>query len=391
MNDICFGIDIGSDRIKLVVSNRQKGGGVPQILDNKSFFSRGFQAGIIVDEREAEKSLENVFRYIKERYQKGSFSNFSMALGGRLVFSKIAKSKIAIDGDGEINDRHIRRVLRDAKAKFLEDYPNDEILHSIPIHYFVDEEEIDGNPIGMFGEVLKVKILFLSYKKQAVDQIISLFESSGFEIDSFSASPIAESQAVLRYRQKMQGVVLINIGAETTSISLFQHGVLQSFRVYSIGSNHITNDIALAFQIPLEEAEKVKVGSDDTYSKRKVQEIISARLEDIVELVRRELKEGRKMRYLPAGIVLTGGASLHSLVSSFLREKLGFPVEVARISKKPFSAKRSAMIDGTYASAYGVCFHEANVPQRKKSSFRFYHFFKSLPSLIFNFFENIKP
>jgi cell division protein FtsA len=146
---------------------------------------------------------------------------------------------------------------------------------------------------------------------------------------------------------------MANIGAETVSIVVFEDMTPVSLKVFPIGSNDITNDIALGLKIPLEEAEKIKRGNmtATNYPKKKLEEIINARLSDIFELIDLHLKKIKKDGLLPAGIILTGGGSTTLGIQELARTSLNLPARIATLEV----GKNTKVRDASWAVAYGLC------------------------------------
>jgi cell division protein FtsA len=167
-------------------------------------------------------------------------------------------------------------------------------------------------------------------------------------------APLAASAVALSDRQKAVGVLLANIGAETVSIAVFENNALIGLSVFQIGSTDITNDIALGFRIPLEEAESIKTGSimATNYPKRKIDEIIEARLSDIFELIDGYLKKIKRSGLLPAGIVITGGGAGLSLVEGLAKDLLRLPSRLGT-SDLPANVK-GPVRDASWFVAYGL-------------------------------------
>lgn len=167
------------------------------------------------------------------------------------------------------------------------------------------------------------------------------------------ASPLAASFVMLTKAQKRAGCVLANIGAETVSIVVFENSTPISIKVFPIGSNDITNDIALGLKIPLEEAEKIKRGgmSSASYSKRKLDEIIAARLTDIFELIGAHLAHIKRDGLLPAGIIITGGGSGVATVQDLAKAALKLPSRIATLDP----GQNGKVRDASWAVSYGLC------------------------------------
>ena len=159
---------------------------------------------------------------------------------------------------------------------------------------------------------------------------------------------------VLNDKQKNAGCALVDIGAETTSVAVFEEGNIISLTVIPMGATHVTNDIALGLQIPLEDAERVKTGHIiGDFPKKQLDEIIEARLIDIFELVRRHLKKIHRDRLLPAGIVVIGGGSRSKNIDEIAKKILKLPVRIG--TPKMFSDNKSSSNDSSWAGAYGLC------------------------------------
>ena len=167
------------------------------------------------------------------------------------------------------------------------------------------------------------------------------------------ASPLAGSLVMLTKAQKRAGCVLANIGAETVSIVVFENNTPTSLKVFPIGSNDITNDIALGLKVPLDEAEKIKRGgmTATPYSKKRLDEIISARLTDIFELIDAHLKKIKRDGLLPAGIILTGGGSGITTVQDLARVSLRLPSKIAMLDP----GQNGKVRDASWAVSYGLC------------------------------------
>ena len=168
------------------------------------------------------------------------------------------------------------------------------------------------------------------------------------------ASPLAASFVVLSKSQRIAGCVLANIGAETVSIVVFENQIPISLEVFGIGGSDITNDIALGLKVSLEEAESIKLGgiTATNFSKKKLEEIVSARLGDIFELIEAHLKKIGKSGLLPAGIIVTGGSSSIGTIEDLARSYLRLPSRIAslNISNGKFQIK-----DSSWSVAYGLC------------------------------------
>ncbi|MCD5390041.1 MAG: hypothetical protein LR005_01505 [Candidatus Pacebacteria bacterium] len=387
MNEYKIGIDIGSNAIKIVISENIKKTEKPHILHAIESPMHGFRHGYIVDANSALKSIK--FAIAKtEKISKLKIDRALFSIGGIGLSSQFVKTNINITNkDGEVNDYNIDELVQKSEYLFSQKYPNKKILHIIPVKYLVDGRDVLGSPIGMYGKKLEAKIIFVTILEHHYDAFISLIEQTGITIqEDLIASPLADAEASANYAQKSQGCIIVNIGSETTSLATFENNTLTSLHIKSIGSNSITNDIALGLQIPLETAENVKKLKNKDYSKKKVEEIIQARLIDILEIIESHLKSIHKNRLLPAGIIFSGAGSKIEFLNDYTKKYLRLPTQNVSIVKYSKKTKRSSSIGEQFSIAYGLSFVK-NVSFLKKSKLNM----KKVKKMFSKFFNQIMP
>jgi cell division protein FtsA len=255
--------------------------------------------------------------------------------------------------DSTITQVDIDKAMQVSEEYIQEKIPNRKIIHAIPLTFTVDNEKVLGRPHGLRGTKLEVESLFITAFEQHLNDLVAAIESIGIIVDDVMASPLAGSLVMLSKAQKRAGCVLANIGAETVSIVVFENNTPISLKVFPIGSNDITNDIALGLKIPLEEAEKIKRGAitNTTYSKRRLDEIVSARLTDIFELIDAHLKKIKRDGLLPAGVIITGGGSGIATVQDLARASLRLPSKIATLDP----GQNGKVRDASWAVSYGLC------------------------------------
>jgi len=233
--------------------------------------------------------------------------------------------------------------------------PNRKVVHTIPIEYKIDKKTLHGRPTGMKGGKLEVKTLSITYMDQHLNDLMQAVEEVGVEIEDVIASPLAASLVTLSRTQKIAGSVLVNIGAETVSLVVFENNLPISLKVFPIGGTDITNDIALRLKVPIEEAEKIKIGhlTGTHYSQKELEDTVLARLSDIFELVEDHLKKLGKNGLLPAGIILTGGSSSIRAIEEFAKSSLKLPSKIANLNFS--NGTQNIIKDSSWAVAYGLC------------------------------------
>ena len=320
------GIDLGTALTRCVILSASADGG--EVLASVSVPSRGVRHGYIVNLPEAAATIRRVAD-LAEKESGVSIRRAVFSIGGVSLSSENAQgSAIISKADGEITSLDIKAAYASAEESLSN--KNREIIHRSPVAWKLDGKDIQGKPEGMHGIKLEVKMLYVTCLAQHLDDLLAAAAEADIEAIDIIPSSIAASTIALTERQKAVGVLLVNIGAETVSIAVFENSALIGLTVLPIGSTDITNDIALGFRIPLEEAEGVKTGSviSNSYPKRKVDEIIEARFSDIFELIDGYLKRIKRSGLLPAGVVITGGGSGSSLVEGLAKDMLRLPSRI---------------------------------------------------------------
>lgn len=339
------GIDIGTSAIRVIVCEYVHGKEQPQIVATGYRESRGIRHGYVVNFDDAARALAEA---VDEASQTAEIKikRALLAIGGVSLSSSASDGSIAVSrADSEITDMDIERAI-DAARGNLKEIANRRILHTVPQYYKLDGKKIWGRPHGLRGGILETRTLFITCLEQHHNDLVSVVEAAGITVDDVFAAPIAESVVSLTRLQKQAGCVLANIGAETVSIVVFEEGIPVSLSVFPMGSMNITSDIALGLRIPIEEAERIKRTRDDSPARRKVSEIIEARLTDIFELIEAHLKKIGRNGLLPAGIILSGGGSFVPAIDELAKDSLRLPARVAQ--------QIHGLKDPSWAIAYGL-------------------------------------
>jgi cell division protein FtsA len=358
LRNITIGIDIGTYQVKVVVAElvKENGKNVTKILSTGLVESKGLRHGYIINTADVTASIESAVQ-IAEKTSGVRIRKAYVAVGGiGLQGINAVGSGIISRADLEITDLDVEKISETCEKELpISLIQNRKILHSIPISYKIDGKLVFAKtPIGMKGSKLEIKMLFVTCLEPHVNDLLQAVEEAGVEIIDVMASPIAASFATLSKTQKMVGCVLANIGAETISIVVFENNIPVSLAVFPLGGADITNDIALGLKIPLEEAENIKLGAlgPNSYSKKKLDEIIHARLSDMFELIENHLKKIGRNALLPAGIFITGGGGGIGTIEDFAKVSLKLPSRIATIN---IGDEKHKIKDSTWAVAYGLC------------------------------------
>lgn len=386
------GIDIGSHTTRVVICDVNPNSSAPRIRSTAQTKTVGVRHGYITEHEDVIKTLSKAFLQA-ESAVKTKINALYVSLGGLSLDANRVRATVNISRkDGEVSIIDTEQILEKAEDILLSRISNRRILHGIPLQYKVDENIIFGDPIGITGEKLQVEVLFISCFNHHYDSLLDVVQALGIKEIHIIAEPLATSMAVLTSKQKTLGCILANIGAETISISVFEEGDITSLDVFSIGSTDITSDIALGFQISLEEAESVKIGEAEKinqYPKKRIDQIIEARLADIFELIDKHLKAMKKQKLLPGGIILVGGGSALTDMEIYAREALQLPSSV--VNKKYLEKlykEKDTKINNSTITAYGACFMAAEntIFQPRISSKKFFKNIKNKLSILFEQF-----
>ncbi|MBU0612254.1 cell division protein FtsA [Patescibacteria group bacterium] len=352
IKNISIGIDIGSSTTRVVVGEFLKGEKNPKIIGIGESETRGIRHGYVVNFVDAVNSIKNAVSMAEKisgvKIKRAYVSINSITLRGDTSSGLAIISRT----NNEITNLDVNKALEDSENN-LSLSNNRKIIQMFPISYRLDGKEVLGKPEGMCGTKLEVKSLFVTCSSQHLEDLVSVMAEAGIETIDIIASSVAGSNIALTRKQKMVGSALVNIGSETVSLAVFENGSLISLHSFPIGSTDITNDIALGFKIPLEKAESFKLGHiTEDYSKKKLNEIIEARLSDIFDLVENHLKKIKRNELLPAGIVFIGGGANIPSLEELSKSILKLPSKIG--TSDLFTNTKTKLRDPSWFTALGL-------------------------------------
>ena len=371
--DIICGIDIGSSNVRTIIAQAISSEEKPRIIGVGTSQSFGVRKGVIVDIEETLKSIEESVEKA-ERVAGVTVDRAIVSIGGNHISTQQSKGVIAVGrADGEVAGDDIERVI--AAAQAISVPPNKEIIHIVPRSYALDEQKNIKDPAGMNGVRLEVDALIFEGLTPYIKNLSKCFDLAKINIENFVFAPLAASKSTLTKRQKELGVVLIDIGSGTTSLAVFEENELLASSVIPVGGGHITNDIAIGLRTSVDVAEKIKLefgnampkeigkkedinlsemdsNEEGMVSRYHVAEIIEARLEEIFNLVNKELKAIGKDKLLPAGAVLVGGTAKLPGAVDLAKEILGLPAQTG--FPMPLGGLVDKVDEPSFATAVGL-------------------------------------
>jgi cell division protein FtsA len=358
--NIAVGIDVGTYGVRAIVTEivktKEKERQGPRVLGIGYAESKGLRHGYVTNIDDAARAIKLAVR-AAEKSSGIDIKQAFLSIGGVGLAGVTCQGGVVITrADSEVSEIDVSKVLEVCENEIPNTYSlNRKIIHSIPLAFKIDGRQVLGRPQGMRGNKLEVKTLFITCLEQHLSDLVQAVNDAGVEVDDVIASPLAASLVSLTKAQKIAGCILANIGAETVSITVFENNIPISLEIFPLGSIDITHDIALGFKLPLEEAEKLKLGHviEGNHSKKKLEEIVSARLYDVFELIDNHLKKIGRSELLPAGIILMGGGSAASDIEDIARDALKLPskkgtiISIEKTTKLPFD-------DTLWTVAYGA-------------------------------------
>ncbi|MDH4129306.1 MAG: cell division protein FtsA, partial [Spirochaetota bacterium] len=324
---IC-GLDIGSSNIRAIVAQKKSDGPKPQVLGVAQVSASGMRRGVVVDIEETVKDIKKVIKEV-ERTSGMPFDDAYISIGGTHISCCSSRGVVAVSrADGEISPEDVDRVITAAQAISLGQ--NREIIHILPRYFIVDGQDMIKDPVSMNGIRLEVDTLIIHGSSPFIKNLNKCIKDADISINELVFAPLAAAYAVLNRRQKELGVLVLDFGGGTTGLTVFEEGDMIHSQVLPVGSAHITNDIAIGLRTSIDVAERVKleygsalpweinkketidltkVGGEGEVSRHELAEIIEARVNEIIDLVNKELKKIDRQGLLPAGIVLVGGGA----------------------------------------------------------------------------------
>lgn len=345
--DLICGLDIGTSKIRTVLALNQNG--LAKIIGTFSENISGMRHGAIVDLNEVNKFLSQILLNVK-KINKKSLKNIYVNIGTPEIKTEVSVAAIGVSsGDSEISYEEVEKVKKLAEKINLG--PNRKFVNSIVQEFIVDGVGGIENPIGLFGNRLEVKSLVVSVFSQHMNNLVKAISLSGGRVRGIVFNPISSAHSVLSKIQKELGVVLIDIGAGTTSLAIYLENKLIHAKIFPIGSANITSDIAIGLKIPYDVAEKIKInqgaaftkqvrskeivdlsqflgGEKNSISKKFLTEIIEARLDEIFELINQEIKSCGKNIELSGGAVLVGGGSKMHGLTDLAKDRFKLPIQI---------------------------------------------------------------
>lgn len=362
---------MGTGKVAAVVAQLEQE--APNIIGVGVATNRGMRKGVVVDIEGTARSVQEAVGRA-ERMAGVTAKSVYLSVAGAHIASFNNRGVVAVTAeDKEITEADVQRVIEAARVFNL---PSDrEIIHVLPREFIVDGYDGVRDPVGMMGVRLEVEAQIVTGAVTSVQNLLRSIYKAGFEVDDVVLSPLASGEAVLQAAEKDLGVAIVDIGAGTTDVAIFEQGSLWYAGVVPLGGDHITSDVAVGLRTPVTQAEKIKIdygaamaedARDDAMvsipnmggtGKREVSQkmltsIIEARTREIFGLVANEIKKSGYPSVVPGGAVLTGGGASMTGVVDLCERALDMPVRLG--TPRGVEGLKDIVSSPAFATSVGV-------------------------------------
>jgi cell division protein FtsA len=366
--NLVVGLDVGTSKVCAVVAELNDRG--VSVLGIGEAASNGLRKGIVIN---MDATTDSIKKAVTDAEKSAGIRIKSVIAGISGVHINGLNSYGAIGVRGkEVRPLDRERAIDSAKAIYI---PLDrEVLHVLPTEFVLDGQEGIIDPVGMAGVRLEAKVHIITAAASSVQNLMTCCEKAGLDVADIVFSPIASAGATLSRDEMECGVVLVDIGGGTTDIVFFKDGTIRHASVLGVGGAHVTNDIAVGLRINVKEAEKLKRsygaafaamvnakdevsinqagGNAKTIPAKYISEIIQPRCEEMIGMIKQEIKACFGYELATTGVVFTGGASLLRGFDKMAESMLGLPVRIGR----PVNIKgqMAAVKDPAYSTGAGL-------------------------------------
>ena len=371
-DNIFAGLEIGTSKVCVVVAESRHDGTV-KVLGVGTVPSRGVRKGEIVDFETAKRCVQDAIVDAEDKSDL-DISEVYLGITGGHIRSFNNRGVVQLEDDREeIDEQDLDNVRRNACDVRLPE--ENAILHTIIQRYYVDGQDGVLNPVGLFGKRLEADYHIVHGIGNRIRNAIRCVKELNLETVDVVINSFATAQAILEKNQRQLGAIVIDIGGGTTDFVVYVGGAVRQSGVLGVGGDHITNDISIGLKIPIARAERLKVEEGSVtlgiahpgetivlkdeagFAGREVErellnQIIYARVREILEIVRRQIDSDQNLDLVGAGVFITGGCSQIRGLESLAKEVFGMPVRIAHAL--PIAGVTAAFENPQFSTALGL-------------------------------------
>ena len=374
MTDFHAALEIGTTRTVLAIGETNADGRL-RVTCHAEIPSTGVRKSQILDIKQATTSIQSVLHEIEKKQSESGSSitlgNAFLVVSGQHIKADHFQGVTAIEG-AKVGNEELDAVFSSSRTMQL---PKDrELLDIVDQDYEVDSLGGIATPRGMSGRMLKLNTLQIHADRNRINDARTAADDAKLEIREPLFAATCAAEAVLEAHEKRNGVLVLDIGGGSTGYAAYSDGHLAATGVIGVGGDHVTNDIAHAFQTTNSQAEQLKTneasaiiggagleqqrvkvpGSSPlietrTISRRALDTVVNARLRELFTVIRETLEDLDLLNRLHAGVVLTGGgAAMRDLDALVSRElgmgaRIGRPIHVDGLENEKFPAAFAAI------------------------------------------------
>lgn len=365
-------IDVGTSKITALAGQKNSEGKM-EIQGASKLPAKGIKRGVVFNIEEAAISVGQVLDDILSQVN-GKIEKVDIAYAGQPVRIYEHKGSRLTSGDGVVTENDVNELFNEAaKLKVERDFS---ILHIIPQSYVIDDEIVELSPVGITGQKIEATYKFIAVPEIHIANFGRVLDKAGFELGEVILSPLALSEAVLTDDEKEMGAILLDMGAGTTKLAVYNEGTLIHTAVIPFGGSVVTNDIKEGCSILPKWAEQLKIqygqALGDFADEHKVVTIpghsgwepkeisfkslafiIQARMEEIIDSAFFQVEKSGVADQLGSGIVLSGGASELNNLISLVKFRTGMDTRMA-FSVVRYSSKMEDLAHPDFYTALGM-------------------------------------
>jgi cell division protein FtsA len=373
---VLVAIDIGTTKVVTLIGEASRSGGI-DVIGIGQAPSDGLRKGVVID---IDRTVQAIAASVDgaERLSGMKVNSAFVGISGSHVASQNSRGMVAVSGRrADVSREDTVRAIEAARAVSI---PNTrEILHVIPRGYVVDGQEGVRDPIGMSAVRLEVETHIVTASTTSVQNLSKCVQRAGVEIEELVLAPLAAAESTLSEEDRELGVALADIGGDTTDVAIFVDGSVLHAATLPVGGRNVTNDLGLVLKCAPETAESLKlrfgtalplavdpdeivqvpqIGEDHPrgVTRRHIAEIVESRMQELFELIAREVDRAGATNRLQSGLALTGGGALLPGSAQAARDQLNMSARVVvpsgvggltdQITSPPFAAASGLLLWG---------------------------------------------
>lgn len=333
-----FGIDVGTENVRAVALEIRGEETVKVIGYGEAKNEKGMRKGVVSNLNGPAEATDKALKIV-EGMSGVNVDSAYVSINGSHISSEKVSGMIAVTAGQGITNDDLNRLEDTAMSGRITS--NREILDVIPLNYTLDGQSGIRSPLGMSASKIEILANVVSGLKPSVDNMGLAMAQARLKVLRFMPTSVAAARAVLTEKQMENGVCVVDFGATTTSVAVYDEGDLQYIGVVPAGAVNITKDLAISLELNTDVAEEIKLryvtadfaptdkeitmkhdGETVTFSKNEVNEVVKDRLVDIFEHVAEQLQRAGYAQKLPEGVVLVGAGSNMKGLAGFVKEVL---------------------------------------------------------------------